>query len=101
MDSPKSRRYRSYLLRCWLDEPADQPMSPTGRFVVELVSAPLHRWGFELLSDLLVFLQSELGAAAGESEPLRWTCEIRHPGAEESERRGSAPKTPPCGPPPD
>jgi len=56
--------YQSYLIRCWTTPATGKERQPTQRFILETVSAPPHRQGFDSLAELLAFLQVELEADA-------------------------------------
>ncbi len=57
----RAPQYRSYLIRCWdTAQPAAGREVPAQRFIVETVSDTPKRWGFDSLTGLLAFLQTEL-----------------------------------------
>ena len=60
MQTQTPEPFSSYLIRRWTmpSRQTDQP--PVERFVVETVSNAPRRWGFDSLTELLVFLHSEL-----------------------------------------
>jgi hypothetical protein len=61
--------YHSYLIRCWTTPALPNDGVPDHqRFVVETISDPPRRRGFDSLADMLDFLHSEL---AGEDEPMK------------------------------
>lgn len=57
----RAPEYRSYLIRCWdTAQPAAGREVPAQRFIVETISDTPKRWGFDSMTDLLAFLQTEL-----------------------------------------
>lgn len=62
--------YRAYLIRCWLEETGTGD-GPAWRFSLEEVLHRRRRVGFCSLEALLRFLETELGAEAGQPGDAR------------------------------
>jgi len=60
MASGKAKRYRSYLIRCWISGAGSQGGAPAERFVVERVSDEPRRWGFDTFEELIACLRTQL-----------------------------------------
>jgi hypothetical protein len=58
--SEHTKRYRSYLIRCWLSVESESITASVERFVVESISDEPQRWGFNTVDDLVAFLRVEL-----------------------------------------
>ena len=67
MSKQMNQRYQSFLVRCWLVQPATDAEQPTWRFELRevLVEAQMHR--FSDLEGLNAFMSAKLGAIATDS----------------------------------
>jgi hypothetical protein len=58
--SEHTKRYRSYLIRCWLSVETESSAATVERFIVEVVSDEPRRWGFDTFDELVAFLRAEM-----------------------------------------
>jgi hypothetical protein len=83
----RTKRYCSYLIRCWWSAGDESTPASVERFVVERVTGQPQRWGFDSFDDLIGFLRVELFAQVGtpaDGEPAG----PKSDGGEDDEARG-------------
>lgn len=60
MSKEKSSAYRSYLLRCWQEKPADPEQPPLWRFMLQDVADAQRQHAFSSFEQLVAFLRTEI-----------------------------------------